>query len=262
MAEERRIAAPGFCEPSKDATFKDCYDRVLERRQAPYLGFGRREMEVMWSKIFGLSAGLALGAAMLAAPAAASTLIIEPGETDAGADVGSIDTFLGGCDIDPGTGDLAHEIACINEWQSDHVFVVDDALKMEDLTLLFQAVDDTDTGGINENIWAVELDKQGGWFSIKTGNITCDTEVTSSTGAECAEGQNFLVFENLDLLLYAVFDLDGLAADHGYVLTDIYKISHITIVPLPATALLFGSALLGGGLMRRRKMIKEFGLPS
>lgn len=37
---------------------------------------------------------------------------------------------------------------------------------------------------------------------------------------------------------------------------------NVTTVPLPATALLFGSALLGGGLMRRRKMIKKFGLPA
>lgn len=37
---------------------------------------------------------------------------------------------------------------------------------------------------------------------------------------------------------------------------------NVNTVPLPATALLFGSALLGGGLMRRRKMIKEFGLPA
>lgn len=36
----------------------------------------------------------------------------------------------------------------------------------------------------------------------------------------------------------------------------------MSAVPLPAAALLFGSALLGGGLMRRRKMIKEFGLPA
>lgn len=36
----------------------------------------------------------------------------------------------------------------------------------------------------------------------------------------------------------------------------------LTAVPLPAAALLFGSAILGGGLMRRRKMIKKFGLPA
>ena len=32
--------------------------------------------------------------------------------------------------------------------------------------------------------------------------------------------------------------------------------------PIPAAGLLFGSALLIGGLYRRRKMVKEFGLPS
>lgn len=37
--------------------------------------------------------------------------------------------------------------------------------------------------------------------------------------------------------------------------------SLITSVPIPAAAFLFGSALLGGGLLRRRKMIKKFGLP-
>jgi hypothetical protein len=259
MAEERRIAAPGFFEPSTEATLEIYNNRVLERRQAPYLGFGRREMEVMWSRFFGLSAGLALGAAVFAAPASASTLILE---SDGTTDVGSVDTFLGSCEAGGGSSGIADEIACINDWQSEYVFIVDDALKMDDLDLsYFLEVDDTDTAGYDE-IWAVELAKQGGWFSVKTGNITCDDTVTSSTGATCTDGQHFLIFENLDLLLYAVFDLDGLAADHGYVLSDITKISHITIVPLPATALLFGSALLGGGLMRRRKMIKEFGLPS
>ena len=36
----------------------------------------------------------------------------------------------------------------------------------------------------------------------------------------------------------------------------------ILATPIPAAGLLFGSALLIGGLYRRRKMVKEFGLPS
>ena len=106
----------------------------------------------------------------------------------------------------------------------------------------------------------------GGWFSIKTGNISCTSAADSflAFGATCnvaIDDQYFIIFENQTQKLYAVFDLLGMASD-GFVLDNIEKISHITIVPLPAAALLFGSALLGGGLMRRRKMIKKLGLPA
>lgn len=57
-----------------------------------------------------------------------------------------------------------------------------------------------------------------------------------------------------------VFVLSGVAFSSSSIEWPDYSII-IRAVPLPAAALLFGSALLGGGLLRRRKMIKDFGLP-
>lgn len=196
---------------------------------------------------------MALGAALLAAPASATALL----QSEVGAD----DAFLGACAAGPGSSGLADEIICINLWQDEHDFVESDALKMEDLTGLFMQVDTNNNllDGIQGETWAAELAKQGGWYSMKTGSITCDVSVV--TGCESGEDKYFLIFENLDELMYAVLNLTDMSSTYGFHLDNIGKISHITIVPLPAAALLFGSALLGGGLMRRRKMIKKYGLP-
>lgn len=88
--------------------------------------------------------------------------------------------------------------------------------------------------------------------------------VTNSAGFRCDGSNGCAEVGTLPFLFSHVFStglftvqVTGVTLDSGgdYSLV-------LTAVPLPAAALLFGSVLLGGGLMRRRKMIKEFGLPA
>lgn len=213
----------------------------------------------------GIGAGLALGVAVFSPPASA-TLVLTLNPTT---DVGSVDLFLGACVADG--GGLATEIACINRI-TELNFGVDDAVKMDPIDgLVFLEVDDTDTmdnldtldidEGYDDD-YAILLDKLGGWFSVKTGNLSCNLSPTDpGLGDACdpLEKDYYLIFRNLPDSSYGVFDLDALGASSGFVLKNIGQFSHITIVPLPGAALLFGSALLGGGLVRRRKTIKKFG---
>lgn len=218
----------------------------------------------MVKNVLGIGAGLTMGVALFAAPVYAGT--ISPGT------VGSVDNFIGSCWVDDPTlsgNGLANEINCINreighETGIDGTFVKADALKIETLNFALVLDGENDT-------WAQKLtdefgvSSEGGWFSIKTGgNITCDESKSAFLLGECVQNeQHYLIFENLDNLLYAVVDLGDLLMDYGIdVNNDILRFSHITVVPLPAAAFLFGSALLGGGLLRRRKMIKKYGLPA
>lgn len=212
----------------------------------------------MISKFLGISAGMALGAALLAAPASAATLTL----VSDGTDVGQLDIFMTKCIFDTSSGSdtlAVQELACLNTILDPDISI-DDTLKVEgpvnaDGDLAFEPV----AGGTGtEDIWALDFDSDfdGGYFSAKTGSL--------SDG-----NQYFVIFQNFDLTSFAVIDLFALnvaLGDMGISMRDIFKISHFvvggSVVPLPATALLFASALLGGGLMRRRKMIAKFGLQS
>ena len=143
------------------------------------------------------------------------------------AEVGALDILIGETEL-ANSGD-AEELAWIESIIGEEVFLLE-KIEEPDIPSVLLTVDDGDPLTL-----ATAIDQTTEYFLIKIGNVT--------TG----DADTFL-FDNLEKFEYAYFTLVDLNT------TDLLKISHITtVIPVPAAAWLFGSALLGlVGVARRR----------
>jgi len=166
--------------------------------------------------------------------------------------VGSVDNYLGSC---AGPSGDANEIACIESFAGPGTVTAIQKFSASpgggELLMTLEAVTLNDLTPVSDTFaLALPSDWQGGYFLLKTGNLT------PGPG-----GPTILsyVFENLSSAAYAVFNLND--ADFPFDIGQTGKISHITAiqvsaVPLPAAAWMFLTAL-GGifGLKRIRKTV-------
>jgi hypothetical protein len=152
-------------------------------------------------------------------------------------DLNDLDSLLGDC-ILADSGPTA-EAECFNtvlaENSIDYTVTEDQLVQIEfsDDPLAAEEIFEVDDG---LNTIAIEIDPDTEYFLIKTGNLG-GTDI------------NAYVFENNDSFDWAYIDLSDT------LILEIAQISHLTqVVPVPAAAWLFGSALLGlVGVARRRK---------
>jgi len=166
----------------------------------------------------------------------AQAITLDP--TDPTIDLGSTDDLLGECVL-PNSGP-DEEALCFNTvlYGEDETLytITADMIVQTEFSDTPEADGEIFTVDDGLNTIAIEIDPSTVYFLIKTGNLE---------GTET----NAYVFENLDSFDWAYILLDG-----TYI-TEIDQISHLTsVVPVPAAAWLFGSALLGlVGVARRRK---------
>lgn len=116
--------------------------------------------------------------------------------------------------------------------------------------------------------WAYDLHKDGGYFLIKIGNIKLLDSSGSNVASHPQDLLDTFLYQNLTSTNYAVIDYSDLKAAINAALQktytyhldsfDIGKISHVgefgSPVPVPSSALLLGTSILGlVGLTSRRR---------
>ena len=139
-----------------------------------------------------------------------------------------------------------------------------DATEMDWMTAALDHMGDPyDTIWTLEKIeFATNADSDDYWTLLEDGIYTGDLAYATShylikIGPGNVEYNTFL-YQNLDSLFQATISLEWLEGFSGFTGNnfDVYRISHISAVPVPAAIWLFGSALLGlAGFSNRRKFV-------
>jgi hypothetical protein len=163
--------------------------------------------------------------------------LVMAGQTQAAtvATVGTLDSYLGSCTLE--NSGPTEELACFTSAGVDGI--TEDMLVQVSTNsgLAFEQV--TDDGVATTYAMIIP---ESTHFLIKTGNLD-------------GTAFNAFVYENNASLDWAYINL--IIGDTGIEIVNIGKVSHITtVVPIPAAAWLFGSALLGlVGVARRRSQL-------